>query len=847
MTFNSQCVRGSVFVLMCCGILIPVGMSATASAAEDVGFARDIQPLLAKRCFACHGPSQSEAGVAFHVRESALVKSEHGRRAIVPGNPDASELLSRIASADDSVRMPPEGPPLSKQEVELFRQWIQDGAVYQKHWSFVAPVRTEPPQLSHADKVRSKIDSFVLARLEKVSLSLSGEASREKLLRRLYVDLIGLLPSPQELDEFLVDDSDQAYERVVDRLLASEHFGERWGRHWLDLARYADSFGYERDDVRPNAWRYRDWVIQSLNRNQPFDRFVIDQLSGDLLDNPTRDQLIATGLHRMNIKNNESGINKEDYRNRETVDRVNTTSTSLLGLTVGCAQCHSHKYDAISQTEYYQLYSFFNNVHEADVDIEGTPEERSRYEQAKAAYETRKKRFESRKSLIEAMRKHNSARDWLKTVADKSPLEQLNVLDISGELKAAILDSANSSVELDLSIVSNFWATLAAQADDNRKAMRQLSVENRHLPKPYIMTLSETLKDRRATHVLVRGEFKQQGEEVSATTPAVLNSFASRQETGDRLDLARWIVSGDNPLTARVAVNHLWKHLFGRGLVATPDDFGTQGDPPSHPQLLDWLAVEFMESGWDRKQLIKTIVLSATYRQDSVVLRKSSGAADAAAIDPENRLLSRQSRFRVEAEVMRDLFLDASGLLHRKIGGPTIHPQLPSAVSDLGYKYKTRWLTSSKPDRYRRGLYVHFKRTNPYPSLIMFDGPESNVCLAMRNRSNTPLQALTTLNDPVFVECAQALGRRLSELPQDDQSRVLHAGRVCLTRRFQTREAQELARLLESERKWYAGHSAEAAGLVGEYSSEKVSQNETAAWIAVARTILNLDEFVTRE
>lgn len=843
MTLISQHVRRLILTLTWCGILIPT----TASAANEVSFALDIQPLLARRCYACHGPSENEAGVALHVRASALAKSEHGRHAIVPGDSATSELLRRITSTDDSERMPPEGPPLSKQEVELLRQWINDGAVYQKHWSFVVPVRTEPPKVSHTDSSRNEIDSFVVARLEEVGLSLSTDASREKLLRRLYLDLIGLLPSPQELDQFLSDDSNEAYERLVDRLLASKHFGERWGRHWLDLARYADSFGYERDDVRPNAWRYRDWVIRSLNRNQPFDDFVVDQLAGDLLDDPTRDQLIATGLHRMNIKNNESGINKEDYRNRETVDRVNTTGTSLLGLTVGCAQCHSHKYDAISQTEYYQLYAFFNNVHETDVDIEGSPDERRRYETAKAAYESRKKQLESRKSLIESMRKYSSAREWLKSAADESSLQLLSVLDISEELKTAILASADSSADSDSADVSNFWATLAAQADDNRKAMRQLSVENRHLPKPYIMTLSETMKDRRTTHVLVRGEFKQKGEPVSAATPSALNSFASRHETEDRLDLARWIVSRDNPLTARVAVNHLWKHLFGRGLVATPEDFGTQGDPPSHPQLLDWLAVEFMDTGWDRKQLIKTIVMSATYRQDSVVHRKANGAADSAATDPENRMLSRQSRFRVEAEVMRDLFLNAGGLLHRKVGGPTIHPELPSAVSDLGYKYKTRWLTSSKPDRYRRGLYVHFKRTNPYPSLIMFDGPESNVCLGRRNRSNTPLQALTTLNDPVFVECAQALGRALSEMQQDDASRLLHAGHVCLTRRFKPREVQELTRLLESERKWYTHHAADAAGLVSEYSSEKVSQNETAAWIAVARILLNLDEFVTRE
>ena len=644
------------------------------------------------------------------------------------------------------------------------------------------------------------------------------------------------------------DGSEPAYEKAIDRLLASEHFGERWGRHWLDLARYADTFGYERDDVRPNAWRYRDWVIRSFNQNQPYDQFVTEQLAGDLLDAPSLDQQIATGLHRMNIKNNESGINKEDYRNREIVDRVNTTGTALLGLTIGCAQCHSHKYDPISQSEYYQFYAFFNNAAETDIDIEGTSEERARYESAKAAYDAHAKRLETRKTNIEVMLKHKTPQEWVMSLGDQSPESFLDVFDIVDELKSAIVASATQpSSQSDADAVVQFWNSLNSQLDDTRREIRQLSEEHRHLPKPSIMTVTETKQDRRATHVLLRGDFKQKGDKVSDATPAVLNPLNRRSEAGDRLDLARWIVSRDNPLTARVAVNHIWQHLFGNGLVTTADNFGTQGQPPSHPELLDWLAVEFMESGWDRKRLIRTILMSATYRQDSVHRPSSGEQTDPVEIDPENRLLWRQSRYRSEAEIVRDLFLNAGGLLHRATGGPTIFPELPSGVSDLGYKYKTHWLLSDKPDRYRRGMYIHFKRTNPYPSLVMFDGPESNLCQATRNRSNTPLQALTALNDPVFVECSQLLGRQLAMTVETDEFRIQRMLRVCLSRSPEPFEEQVLLGFLNEERLSWSQHLDDAVAFVGEYGDNGVSSSELAAWISVTRSVLNLDEFITRE
>ncbi len=818
----------------------------TDGVAQEISFARDVQPLLAKHCFACHGPADQEAGVALHDRAMAVAVSDNGHFPVVPEDPDASELIRRVTTHEEAERMPPEGPRLSAADVALLTEWIQKGAVYEQHWAFVAPIRSAPPAIRNAERVRNEIDQFVLSRLQREGIDSSPEASPEKLLRRVSLDLTGLLPSERDVEETANADWDRSYEQVVDQLLASEHFGERWGRHWLDLARYADTFGYERDDVRPNAWRYRDWVIRSFNQNQPYDQFVTEQLAGDLLDAPSLDQQTATGLHRMNIKNNESGINKEDYRNRDIVDRVNTTGTALLGLTIGCAQCHSHKYDPISQSEFYEFYAFFNNAAERDIDIEGTPEEKTRYEKAKAAYDAHVKRLETRRTNIEAMLKHKTPQDWVMSLGDQAPVSFLDAFDVDADLKSAIAASGKETSTA-ASDVMQFWNSLNALLDDTQKDMRQLSEEHRHLPKPSIMTITEATQDRRPTHVLLRGDFKQKGDRVTDATPAVLNPLKRRGESGDRLDLARWIVSRDNPLTARVAVNHIWQHLFGNGLVITPDNFGIQGQPPSHPELLDWLAVGFMESGWDRKRLIKTILMSATYRQDSVHRPPSAGQSDPRVIDPENRLLWRQARYRLEAEVVRDVFLDAGGLLHKSVGGPTIFPELPSGVSDLGYKYKTHWLLSDKPDRYRRGMYIHFKRTNPYPSLIMFDGPESNLCQASRNRSNTPIQALTALNDPVFVECAQALGRQLATTAETDEFRIRRIVRVCLSRSPEPFEEQVLLGFLNEERMSWSQHADDAVAFVGDYGDDSVSSGELAAWISLSRSVLNLDEFITRE
>lgn len=823
------------FRLLTACVLIVTGSDSDA---RDLNFSQDIQPILARRCFSCHGPAEQEAGLAFHDRTLATAPAESGDVAIVPGKPQSSALIERVSSHDESIRMPPKGEPLSAEQIRLLEDWIASGAEYAPHWAFVKPVRPAAPEIENPGRALNPIDSFVLHRLDATGLTPAPPASRAKLVRRLYLDLVGLLPPPEEVVAF--EHGKLQYSDIVDQLLDSEHFGERWARHWLDLARYADTFGYERDDVRPNAWRYRDWVIRSFNRNQPYDQFLTEQLAGDLVNDPSLDQRIAAGLHRMNIKNNEAGINKEDYRNREMVDRVNTTSTAMLGITLGCCQCHSHKYDPFSQTEYYQLYAFFNNIEPVDADIDGTPAEQERYQRARSELESHEAQLKERKELLGRMLKYDSFAAW--RAADSASAEQIiSVLDLVDPVSTAVQDPAAHPQTL-----AEFWNSLHGRVDDTSKELKQLSVQRRHLPKPYIMTLAEASENRRATHVLTRGDFKQPGQPVQAGTPKVLSPFSPRGETPDRLDLAAWITSDDNPLTARVAVNRIWSHLFGRGIVKSIDDFGTQGEPPTHPQLLDWLAVEFMESGWDRKQLIRTIVHSNTYQQSSRVPQPDS-AVEQLAWGPDNPLFARQSRYRVESEIVRDLFLDASGLLYNEVGGSTVHPLLPAAVSDLGYKYKTRWIVSGKPERYRRGLYIHFKRTNPYPTLLMFDGPESNVCQAQRNRSNTPLQALATLNDPVFFECAQALGHTLARTQAAEASRLEVLGMRCLSRVPEPRETDALLQLLNAERDAYRHQPDAAAKLVGEYAAHPVEDYETAAWIAVARTVLNLDEFVTRE
>jgi hypothetical protein len=665
--------------------------------------------------------------------------------------------------------MPAKGPRLSEAEIALLKAWIDQGAKAAAENAAVAttipdtglwslrPVKRQPlPAVKHAAWVRNSIDAFILARLEQDGLAPSPEADRATLLRRLSLDLTGLPPTLAELETFLQDARPDAYERQVDRLLASPHYGERWGRHWLDLARYADSNGYSIDSPR-SMWPYRDWVVNAFNRDLPFDRFTIEQLAGDLLPNATVEQKVATGFHRNTQINEEGGIDKEQFRVESVVDRVNTTGSVWLGLTVGCCQCHDHKFDPLTQREYYQFFAFLNSQDEPTLTV----------------------------------------------------------------------GPANPSAP----------PVGRGRRGGGSGGTTTLVLEERKTP--------------RETHILLGGDFTRPGKRAMPGTPAVLPPLPKHSEPGDpnRLDLARWLVAPENPLTARVEVNRVWAHYFGLGLVETENDFGTQGTPPSHPELLDWLASEFMEQGWSLKALHRRIVTSAAYRQTSAARR------DLETIDPRNRLLGRQSRLRLEAELVRDAALAASGLLDQRIGGPSVFPPQPEGVGQFT-QVRRRWVPSEGPDRYRRGMYTFFWRAAPHPALMAFDGPDAGTTCTRRNRSNTPLQALTLLNDAGFSEYAYGLAARvLRERATGPAEQVRQTFRVCLSREPTAAEARRLAAFLTRQRAHYAANPAEATQLLGgggpagkllAEQTEGAAEHKSAL-VLLARVLLNLDEFITRE
>jgi Protein of unknown function (DUF1553)/Protein of unknown function (DUF1549) len=697
------------------------------------------------------------------------------------------------------------------------------------HWAFVPPQRPSLPKVANAGWVKTPIDAFILARLEKEGIAPSPEADKATLLRRLCLDLLGLPPTPQMLDQFLKDTGSDAYERLVDSLLESPHYGERWGRYWLDAARYADSDGYEKDTGRPHAWRYRNWVIEALNKDMPFDELTIEQLAGDLLPGSIIEQKIAVGFHRNTLTNKEGGVDQEQFRVEATVDRTNTTASVWLGLTMGCCQCHNHKYDPFTQQEYYQFFAFFNTVSEQNLEI--NPLLKQQRAEMKARHE----------KALEAC-KQRQPQESAKWEMNLKPADRKKLPANIGKIlsvPAARRDEAQQKelAEYFATIDPALLALKKQHADETKKFDAN---------QPLAQTLTEG--PARKTHVLQRGDFLRPAEEVQPGVPAVLGPPASPMK--NRLDLAKWIVSPNNPLTARVFVNWVWHKHFGRGIVSTLEDFGTQGEKPSHPELLDWLAREFISptttvagsksAPWSIKGLHRFIVCSATYRQ------ASNYRPELPERDPLNVLLARQNRLRLEAEILRDCSLACSGLLNPAVGGPSAHPPQPAGISELTYAGAANWVESTGPDRYRRGLYTWFQRTSPYPMLMTFDMPESNVCCLRRERTNTPLQALALMNDAVFVECAQALGRRLQAHSGDAKEKVSFAVRLCLGREPAPAEIERWLKFFNDVKALCAKDPAEAARLVG---SKKGAGDiiEEAAWVALARAFLNLDEFVTRE
>lgn len=768
----------------------PDAVNAAQPSVESVSFNRDVRPILSENCFACHGfdPKRREAGLRLDTFEGVTADRD-GSRGIVPGNPVKSALWERIQSTDPDVVMPPpksHKKPLSAVQRQTIKRWIEEGAKYEAHWSFIPPKR-EPLLVSGVEVSSSAvIDHFVERRAEQQELKMSAPATAETLIRRVSLDLIGLPPTIEEVDAFVeasAKDSDAAYRELVDCLLRSPHYGERWGRWWLDQARYADSNGYSVDAPR-QIWKYRDWVISALNADMPFDQFTIEQLAGDLLPNATDDQKTATGFHRNTQINQEGGIDREQFRIDSIFDRVATTGTVWLGLTIGCAQCHDHKFDPIEQREYYRLFAFLNDQEEPTMKV---------FDSGMNVTELTREFKDFEAKLAAYMTEHSADLDEWEAALTTETRKSLS----AGILKALGVPKEKRGFAQNRTLFAGGIGGVGPFRELNDRYNELDVVLNQGAT---TMVLQERSTPRKTT-VFVEGDFTRPAEEVTPGTPAVLHPLAETKARPNRLDLARWIVSPQNPLTARVLVNRVWQQYFGRGIVETENDFGTQGTSPTHPELLDWLALELREREWSLKELHRLIVHSRTYRQSS------SDRPELSEKDPENYLLARQRRLRLDAEVVRDVALASSGLLSKKLGGAPVYPPVPAGSLNVG-QVRRVWAESKGEDRYRRGLYTFIYRASPPPSLTVFDAPDGFSSCTKRIRSNTPLQALTLLNDVAFVEFAAAL----EKIIRDDGLEV--AFRRCTARRPHAEELDVLKRL------------------------------DT---LNAARTLLNLDETVTRE
>jgi mono/diheme cytochrome c family protein len=827
--------------------VLPARIAGAANPAEKINpaeavvdYERQVKPILTQRCVSCHGEVNPKGGLRLDTARAAIRGGQSGP-SVVPGDAEASELIAAVKGEGATDRMPLKRPPLTEQEIQILEAWVRQGAAAPEaevasrgpsttHWAFVPPERPVLPGIAarqdQGDSGRTPIDAFIVARLAREGLSLSPEADRATLLRRVSLDLIGLPPTPQELDDFLADNRPDAYERVVDRLLASPHFGERWARPWLDQARYADSNGFNIDAPR-SIWKYRDWVIDALNRDVSFRNFVIDQIAGDLVPGADTPQLIATGFHRNTPINQEGGIDLEQFRIESIVDRVQTTGSVFLGLTIGCAQCHDHKYDPITQREYYQFFAFFNNADEPEMEIT-TPEGLAARKEVQAEVEAFHRDLVSRLPDLEA---REAA--WEATLNLEFKQVQADHIRIIFDVPRDRRSESQRRAMVELMIRHH--------PDFHDESARLQSIRAKDPQFITTLVVRERSNEPRPTFIHLGGDFTRHGDRVSPGIPQVLSasgnvstseSVSEKLDTNEtqrltRLDLARWLVDRKNPLTARVTVNRIWQVYFGRGLVETENDFGTQGSPPSHPELLDWLACEFMESDWKLKTIHRTIVTSAVYRQSS------QARSDLAAVDPENKWYGRQSRLRLDAELIRDSALASSGLLTRSVGGPSVFPPQPDGVMTLG-QMKREWKADTGPNRFRRGLYTYLWRATPHPFFTVFDAPGGVQSCTRRLRSNTPLQALTLLNDPGYVEIAKGLADRLVR-ESADSDRITDAFRLCLGRKPSTREIEAIQRLLDEEK-------ADA-----NRTGASPSEIETRSWTTVARVLLNLDEFMTRE
>lgn len=762
---------------------------------EAISYNLHIRPILSDNCFACHGPdaNKREAGLRLDMAEEAYkaLKENPGSHAIVPGDPRASEAFQRIISEEASEMMPPpeSNLSLSPRQIKLIERWIQQGAEFEPHWAFLPPKKSHLPEIKQKAWPRQELDYFIIERQEKAGLTPNPEADKEMLLRRASFDITGLPPTMELMDRFLTDESEDAYEKIVDQLLNEESYGEKMAGHWMDVARYADSHGYQ-DDYYRTQWPWRDWVIHAFNQNMPYDRFITWQLAGDLLPDANKEQLLATGFNRNHKITEESGAIDEEYRVLYVVDRTNTVGKALLGITMECAQCHDHKYDPVSQKEYFQFYAFFNNVAEYGIE-ELTP-------------------------------------GFSKKSPAKYPIMEITDDDVQGILSFVNKPDSASLVApvLEIKEGRNFKA-LATEA-----AKLKVSV----------MGDLDTL---RKTFILERGEYAAHGVEVSVGTPQSILSFSERYPK-NRLGLSQWLFDTSNPLTARVFVNRIWQNIFGKGLVPTSGDFGMQGDLPTHPELLDWLAVDFMENGWDIKELIRKIVTSATYRQSSEVIVKKLKK------DPENEFLARYPRYRLSASEIRDLVLSSSGLLVPTVGGPSVKPYQPAGLWEAATSGRGN-LSTYKQDKdealYRRGLYTFIKRTVPPPTMMVFDASSRDECEVEFIRTNTPLQALVMMNDPTVLEASRVLAAKLLYENSPEEEKILKAYRLIVGRKADEKEMSILKDYYEGQLQVFRNNGITAEKLldVGEYpGDENLDKIQQASLMQVIQIIYNLEETITK-
>ncbi len=928
---------------------------------EEVDFSTEIKPLLNKHCITCHGGVKKNGKFSVLFRHEAMDTTESGKPAIIPGDADHSELIHRITSNDPEERMPSEGEPLSKEEIQLLKDWIDQGAKWGEHWAYKKPEKLSPPDVetlaasTSADQetswIKNDIDKFILEKLNEESLQPSAEADRATLIRRVSFDLIGLPPSPEDVKAFESDNSPEAYEKVVDKLLASPHYGERWASMWMDLARYADTRGYEKDSYR-NIWKYRDWLINAFNHDMPFDQFTIEQLAGDLLPNPSPELYVATAFHRNTMNNDEGGTDNEEFRVAEVIDRVNTTWEVWQGTTFSCIQCHSHPYDPFTHDEYYKFFAFFNNTRDEDTFTESpnykefSSEDEEKVDDIKnwithhgSAKENKEKAEEIARFIhITEPKVHPHNFDSLTngTHADTKflvvypggfcRLKDFNLTgktrllisfgwalpngtieirkeSTEGELiaKIPLSDNTKGVLAYDLKkeegehnlyfvfknkhaeptkgVCSINWMVftepLAGSGEAGFEKIQQTYLDLLNTEGNPTPIMFENKPDfHRNTYVFSRGNWLVRDKQVEPDVPATLGGLPA-DAPKNRLGLAHWIVSEENPLTARVTVNRFWEQLFGKGLVETLEDFGSQGETPSHPELLDWLAWQFMhENDWSMKALLKQMVMSATYRQSSEV------SLALLETDPANRLLARGPRFRLNAEQIRDQVLAVSGLLSDKMYGESVMPLQPNGVWQVVYSGES-WNTSQGEDQYRRAVYTYWRRTSPYPSMVSFDAPSREFCTTRRVSTNTPLQALVTLNDPVYFEAAQQLASNMLTT-SDNLDEQLKAGyKRVLFREISDNKLEELKILYNEVKQYYRDNPEAIQEVLSDPASffentdekedenggmeqkidreeQKVRQKEKipcdqddcyqlAALTVAANTLLNLDEFITKE